>query len=60
MLGTPYPYHFLASAQAAMPFDSMGNPWNGSYVTAKGNLKMDLFAQFFPGVRSPRKQDARL
>ena len=47
MLGTPYPYHFLASAQAAMPFDSMGNPWNGSYVTATGNLKMDLLHNFF-------------
>lgn len=47
MLGTSYPYHFLNSAQAAMPFDSMGNPWNGSYVTATGNLKMDLLHNFF-------------
>jgi Mn-containing catalase len=45
--GSTYPYHFLASAQAAMPFDSMGNPWNGSYVTATGNLKMDLLHNFF-------------
>ncbi len=46
-LGTTYPYHFLAGAQSAMPFDSMGNPWNGSYVTATGNLKMDLLHNFF-------------
>lgn len=39
--------HFLASAQAALPVDSMGNPWNGSYVTATGNLKMDLLHNFF-------------
>jgi Mn-containing catalase len=47
MLGTNYPYHFLNSGQAAVPFDSMGNPWNGSYVTATGNLKMDLLHNFF-------------
>jgi Mn-containing catalase len=42
-----YSYHFIASAQTALPFDSMGNPWNGSYVTATGNLKMDLLHNFF-------------
>ncbi len=42
-----YAYHFLASGQSAVPFDSMGNPWNGSYVTATGNLKMDLLHNFF-------------
>ena len=25
-------YHFIASGQTALPVDSMGNPWNGSYV----------------------------
>src|ERR1700683_1707023 len=30
-----------------VPFDGMGNPWNGSYVTATGNLKMDLLHNFF-------------
>jgi Mn-containing catalase len=39
--------HFVASGQAALPVDSMGNPWNGSYVTATGNLKMDLLHNFF-------------
>jgi Mn-containing catalase len=23
-------YHFIASGQSAVPFDSMGNPWNGT------------------------------
>ncbi len=39
-------YHFIASGQAALPVDSMGNPWNGSFVTATGNLKMDLLFNF--------------
>lgn len=42
-----YPYHFAASAQTALPFDGFGNPWNGTYVTATGNLKMDLLHNFF-------------
>ncbi len=42
-----YAYHFVASGQTALPFDSMGNPWNGSYVTATGNLKLDLLHNFF-------------
>jgi Mn-containing catalase len=40
-------YHFLASAQAALPVDSMGNPWNGTYVFSSGNLKLDLLHNFF-------------
>ena len=40
-------YHFIASGQSALPVDSMGNPWNGSYVTATGNLKLDLLHNFF-------------
>ncbi len=46
-LADRYAYHFIASGQTAVPFDSMGNPWNGSYVTATGNLKMDLLHNFF-------------
>jgi Mn-containing catalase len=42
-----YRYHFANSGQAAVPFDGMDNPWNGSYVTATGNLKMDLLHNFF-------------
>ena len=40
-------YHFIASGQSALPFDSMGNPWNGSYVFSSGNLKLDLLHNFF-------------
>src|SRR3954452_18311617 len=35
-------YHFISSGQAAMPVDSMGSPWNGTYVFPSGNLKLDL------------------
>jgi Mn-containing catalase len=40
-------YHFVASGQQAVPFDSMGNPWNGTYVFSSGNLKLDLLHNFF-------------
>ncbi len=40
-------YHFIASGQQALPVDSMGNPWNGSYVFSSGNLKLDLLHNFF-------------
>jgi Mn-containing catalase len=40
-------YHFLAGAQGALPFDSMGNPWNGTYVFNSGNLVEDLLHNFF-------------
>ncbi|GCE26551.1 Mn-containing catalase [Dictyobacter alpinus] len=34
--------HFLVGAQGAMPVDSTGNPWSGSYVYNSGNLVLDL------------------
>ena len=40
-------YHFLAAGQNALPMDSMGNWWNGSYVHSSGNLKLDLVHNFF-------------
>jgi len=40
-------YHFIASGQTALPIDSHGNPWNGSYVFSSGNLKLDLLHNFF-------------
>jgi Mn-containing catalase len=40
-------YHFIASGQTALPVDSMGNPWNGSYVFNSGNMKLDLLHNFF-------------
>lgn len=40
-------YYFIATAQTAAPFDSMGNPWNGTYVFNSGNLIEDLLHNFF-------------
>jgi Mn-containing catalase len=40
-------YHFIASGQTALPVDSMGTPWNGSYVFSSGNVKLDLLHNFF-------------
>jgi len=40
-------YHYIASGQTALPVDSMGTPWNGSYVFSSGNLKLDLLHNFF-------------
>jgi Mn-containing catalase len=35
-------HHFLVGAQGALPVDSAGNPWSGSYVYNSGNLILDL------------------
>jgi Mn-containing catalase len=35
-------HHFLVGAQGALPVDSAGNPWSGSYVYCSGNLVLDL------------------
>jgi Mn-containing catalase len=40
-------YHFIGSGQSALPVDSMGTPWNGTYVFSSGNLKLDLLHNFF-------------
>jgi Mn-containing catalase len=39
--------HFIEAAQSALPYDSMGRPWNGSYVVSSGNLIFDLLHNFF-------------
>jgi len=36
------PQHFIVGAQGALPVDSAGNPWSGSYVHCNGNLVLDL------------------
>jgi Mn-containing catalase len=41
-LGAGNIQHFLVAAQGAMPVDSAGNPWSGSYVYNSGNLPLDL------------------
>jgi Mn-containing catalase len=37
------------SGQTALPVDSRGNPWNGSYVFSSGNLKLDPLHNFYLG-----------
>ncbi len=41
-LGAGHVQHYLVPAQGAMPVDSAGNPWNGSWVYSSGNLVADL------------------
>jgi Mn-containing catalase len=36
------PHHFIMGAQASLPVDAGGNPWNGNYVYSHGNLISDL------------------
>ncbi|MDM5327410.1 manganese catalase family protein [Neobacillus sp. CF12] len=36
------PHHFIHGAQASLPVDAAGNPWNGNYVYSHGNLISDL------------------
>lgn len=36
------PHHFISGAQASLPADAAGNPWNGSWVYSHGNLISDL------------------
>jgi hypothetical protein len=45
--GTRNTYHYITSGQTALPVDSMGAPWNGSYVFSSGNIKLDLLHNFF-------------
>lgn len=39
--------HFIASGQASLPMDSMGDFWSGQNVFSSGNLKLDLLHNFF-------------
>jgi manganese catalase len=41
------PQQFIAGGASALPQDSNGNPWNGDYVTATGDLVEDLTHNFF-------------
>lgn len=36
------PHHFIIGAQASLPVDAAGNPWNGSWVYSHGNLIADM------------------
>ncbi len=39
--------YFIATAQTSYPMDSMGNPWNGTFVHSSGNLIEDMLHNFF-------------
>lgn len=41
-----YSLHFTTTAQTAYPGDSMGRPWNGTYVNNSGTLVEDLLANY--------------
>src|ERR1700759_4122339 len=50
----PYKQHFLFGGKGALPADSHGKPWDGSYVHSSGDLVEDLTHNHFleTGARS--------
>src|SRR6188472_2643412 len=52
--GEAYKQHYLFGGKGALPADSHGKPWNGSYVHSSGDLVEDLTHNFFleTGARS--------
>lgn len=51
--------HAIVAGAGARPVDSMGNPWQGAYVTASGNLLADFTANANAEMQG-RLQVARL
>jgi Mn-containing catalase len=51
--------HAIVAGAGARPVDSMGNPWQGSYITASGNLLADFTANANAEMQG-RTQVARL
>lgn len=51
--------HAIVSGAGSRPVDSMGNPWQGSFVTASGNLLADMTANVNAEMQG-RLQVARL
>lgn len=43
VLGGTNPQHIIVSGLGAQYADSLGNPWNGAYVTASGNVAADMY-----------------
>ncbi|MEM6795950.1 MAG: manganese catalase family protein [Acidobacteriota bacterium] len=41
------PHHFIAAGRNALPVDSNGSPWTGTYVFSSGNLILDLLHNYF-------------
>src|SRR6201989_1958666 len=50
----PYKQHFVFGGKGALPADSHGKPWDGSYVHSSGDLVEDLTHNYFleSGARS--------
>jgi Mn-containing catalase len=50
----PYKQHYLFGGKGALPADSHGKPWDGSYVHSSGDLIEDLTHNYFleTGARS--------
>ena len=40
-------HHFIVGGNAALPVNSMGQPWQGDYVFNSGDLTLDLLHNFF-------------
>ncbi len=59
VMGGMNPQHMIVSGLGAMYADSNGNPWNGSYVTAGGNVAADLYADAIYEMQG-RLQTARV
>ncbi|MEV4812382.1 manganese catalase family protein [Micromonospora avicenniae] len=63
MVGAIYggsnPAHFIHGGGGALPVDSVGVPWNGSYITASGNLLADFYLNVTAEAQG-RLQVARL
>lgn len=59
VLGASNPQHVIVSGLAAQYADSLGNPWNGSYVTASGNIAADMYANAVAEMQG-RLQAARV
>ena len=53
------PAHLIAAGAGPLPMDSNGVPWNGSYVTASGNLLADFYLNVTAEAQG-RLQAARL
>ncbi|MHA6793830.1 manganese catalase family protein [Pseudonocardia bannensis] len=51
--------HAIVAGAGARPVDSMGNPWQGTYITASGNLLADFTANANAEMQG-RTQVARL
>lgn len=59
VLGGMNPQHAIIAAGGALPADSNGNPWQGSYIVASGNLLADFRVNVAAEAQG-RLQTARL